>query len=374
MKLTSHERLMRLFRGQEVDRPALKLWGARLAGPLLHPAYEPVSILAAEISDLMEEVRPPFDAVCGVHQSELLEIEEKPTEDPLWIDRHMTYHTPEGPLHSIKRISTVGEPSYTMEYAVKEPEDLKKLLSAPYAPFPFDPEPYRQRSRALGDRGVVNIRLDQAGYALQRLIGSENLAYFSVDCRDLLLEVLSLFSGRIRELARTVAENGIHGPFAWVGPELFIPPLLSPRDFEDFVYSFDHPLCDEIHNTGGYVWVHCHGRVLDFVERFIDMGVDILNPLEPPKNGDIHMAEAAERFGGRIGLEGNIEIQDILQAEPDRLMELIQSCVEAGNRSGRFLLCPSAGYMEYPFPSGRYIENLQLYLRYGLECVERCRT
>ena len=52
MKLTSHERLMRLFRGQEVDRPALKLWGARLAGPQLHPFYQPVSALAAEISDL----------------------------------------------------------------------------------------------------------------------------------------------------------------------------------------------------------------------------------------------------------------------------------------------------------------------------------
>lgn len=260
-----------------------------------------------------------------------------------------------------------------MEYAVKEPGDLKKLLSVPYTPYPFDPSPYWENRKRLGDRGVVNIRLDQAGYALQRLVGSENLAFFSLDCRELLLEVLKTFSQRIRELARTVIEGGIRGPFAWVGPELFIPPLLSPQDFEDFVYAVDHSLCDDIHNAGGRVWIHCHGKVSQFIERFINMGVDILNPLEPPKNGDIRMEETAKKFRGRIGLEGNIEIQEILQAEPDRLRLLIEDCVRAGNQSGRFLLCPSAGYMEYPFPSERYIRNLQIYLQHGWECVERCR-
>ena len=52
---------------------------------------------------------------------------------------------------------------------------------------------------------------------------------------------------------------------------------------------------------------------------------------------------------------------------------LIDECVEAGSRSGRFILCPSAGYMEYPFPELAYIENLLLYLRYGREVVEKYR-
>lgn len=44
---------MRIFRGEEIDCPALKLWGAGLYGEyaLLHPVYEPVSRLAAEVSD-----------------------------------------------------------------------------------------------------------------------------------------------------------------------------------------------------------------------------------------------------------------------------------------------------------------------------------
>lgn len=83
--------------------------------------------------------------------------------------------------------------------------------------------------------------------------------------------------------------------------------------------------------------------------------------------------EIVSGYGGRIGLEGNIEIQEILQASPERLCTLIDECVEAGKDSGRFILCPSAGFMEYPFPTPHYLSNLQLYLRHGLQAVERCR-
>ena len=373
VNLTSRERIWRLFRKEEVDRPALKLWGAGLPGPQLHPAYQPVSDLAARISDLFIHTFFPFDVYFGGYRRECAEEWATDTADPLWKDWHTLFHTPAGDLHGIERISTVGEPSYTMEHMVKEPEDLQKLLTAPYKPIPVDPAPYDELVRAVGERGVVIPSLDHAGYALQRMTGSEALAYMSVDNRELVKEALEVFARRIREHAAAILAAGVRAPFQWVGPEVFIPPLLGPREFEEFVYSVDKPLCDLIHEGGGYVWVHCHGKTAGFLERFIDMGVDILNPLEPPKNGDIDLSEAVARYGNRIGWEGTIEIQEILQAEPERLRALIEECVRAGAPSGRFILCPSAGYMEYPFPSGRYIDNLLLYLRHGHDCVERCR-
>ena len=374
MKLTSHDRIMRIFQNKEIDRPALKLWGAFLEDNLLHPAYRPVWELAVQKSDLFINSSSPFDIFCGKNLKGQVEREIKDTDKPTWKDQHVTFHTPKGNLHSVERISTQGEPSYTMEYMIKEPEDLEKLLSMDYEPYPFQAEEYFQNQVRLGDRGVVLFCLDHAGYALQRLTGSENLAYFSVDCREELDHVIQVFSGRIREFTKSAIAAGVTGPFQWVGPELFIPPLVSPGDFDDFVYRYDKPLCDDIHNAGGYVWVHCHGKVANFIEKYIQMGVDVLNPLEPPKNGDIDMEAIIGKFSSRIGWEGNIEIQQIIQAEPEHLKELIQTCVEAGRKSGRFILCPSAGYMEYPFPTEQYIQNLMIYLQYGWECVERCRT
>jgi hypothetical protein len=373
MRLTSQERIMRIFQNKEIDRPALKLWGASLNNSLLHPAYDPVCKLATQLTDIFEGAWSPFDIYCGRNYKRYVETEIKDTKYETWKEKHITFHTPEGNLHGVEHISTVGEPSYTLEYMVKEPEDFKKLLSMDYEPFPFEIEDYLNKQAALGDRGVVMMGVDHAAYALQRLIGSENLAYFSVDCREELDEIMQIYSKRVREFTNSAISAGVTGPFSWVGPELFIPPLMSPRDFEDFIYRLDKPLCDDIHNAGGYVWLHCHGKVANFIERYIEMGIDILNPLEPPKNGDIHLEKIIEKYGNRIGWEGNIEIQDIIQATPEHLQELIRTCVEAGNKSGRFILCPSAGFMEYPFPSKQYIDNLLLYLQYGWECVEQCR-
>ena len=201
---------------------------------------------------------------------------------------------------------------------------------------------------------------------------------YVIDCREIrgreeLHRLTKTFYERLTAHVKQVLAAGIQAPFSWVGPEVFLPPLLGPQDFQEFVFQYDKPLCDLIPEGNGYVWVHSHGKVMDFVPSFIQMGVDILNPLEPPKNGDVHFQTLVQRFGNQLGWEGNIEIQELLLSGPERIRALIDECVQYASASGRFILCPSAGYEEYPFPTEQYIENLLLYLTYGLEAVERYR-
>ncbi|MHC1696146.1 MAG: uroporphyrinogen decarboxylase family protein [Eubacteriales bacterium] len=369
--MTSHERLMRIFRNEETDRPALKLWGSwmyREGDWLLSDKYKPVAQRAAVLTDLFGGSGSPFNIYYGNNSDGQVETQVVPTANPLWVEHHHTYHTPLGDMRQVDRVSTVGEPGMTMEYAVKNEDDLLKLLSIKYEPIPFKSN-HAAAVDALGERGVVCFGLDHAAYALHRLTGSENLAILSMENASLVDSVVAQFSSRIYHHVEQAIKEGIKAPFAWVGPELFIPPLMSPQGFEDYIYKYDKPLCDLIHNAGGHVWVHCHGKTEKFLSRFIEMGVDIINPLEPKPNGDVVMDEVVRKYGGKIGLEGNIEIQSIIQSSPEQLREEIKSCVEAGSKSGRFILCPSAGFMEYPFPEQRYIDNLMLYLEYGYECV-----
>lgn len=375
MNLTSKERIMRIFRGEEIDRPSLKLWGARLHGSydLLHPAYEPVSRLAAEKSDLFGGYRFPFHIFCGMNVDRYRETWLEDTDKPLWKRRHTVYHTPKGDLHSVFAHSLIGEPGYTLEYLIKEPEDIEALLSMEYAPYPIDRAAYDEAVRRMGECGVVMVDIAHAGYAVQDAMGSETLAYFSIDYREELQALIDTLAQRLLRHVRAILDTGIAAPFSWVGPEVFLPPLMGPGDFHDFVHVPDQPICDLIHDAGGYVWVHSHGKVAQFIDSFIGMGVDVLNPLEPPKNGDIHLGSIIEKYGSRIGWEGNIEIQELLLSEPERVRSLIDECVEMGSKSGRFILCPSAGFNEYVYPTQRYIDNLLLYLNYGYEAVERCR-
>jgi hypothetical protein len=368
--MSGRERLMRIFQGREIDRPSLKLWGFSPGQQLLHPAYEPVCKKAETLTDWWLGGGSAFDIICGRAATKIVTRETKPISD-LWNERVTTYRTPLGELRERDIVSTVNAPGYTMEHAIKSPADIEAILSIPYEPFPFDASSYFNAVRTAGERGIATFGLDHPSYALQRLLGSELLAVFSIDERDLLHRVVDVFAARILEHVRKAIEAGINGMYAWVGPELFIPPLMGPNDFEEFVFDYDQALCDMIHNAGGYTWVHCHGKVAKFIGRFIDMGIDVLNPLEPPKNGDVDMQILVEKYGNRIGWEGNIEIQEIIQAKPEHLKELIRTCVQAGAPSGRFILCPSAGFMEYPFPKQEYISNLLVYLEEGYKEVSK---
>lgn len=376
MKLTSRERLQRIFEGKEIDRPALKLWGAGLHSEdrrYLNPAYAPVGKLAAEKSDLFLGAGSAFCFQGGMRLPEITESYSEDTADPTWKDGHVIYHTPKGDLHMRHRYSTIGEPGYVLEHMVKEPEDIEKLLSIPYEPYPIDVKSFYDVEAVLGDRGVTMFGTPNVGLVLHDMLGSEGLAYFSVDYRDELVHLAKVYASRLYDYIKAVLDTGIKAPFSWVGPEVFIPPLLSPKDFETFVFDIEKPICDMIHEHGCHVWVHCHNKVANFVERFIEMGVDVLNPLEPPPSGDIHLGKMVSRYGNRIGWEGNIEIQELLLSSPERIRHLIDECVALGKDSGRFILCPSAGFEEYVYPTQHYINNLLLYLSYGYDVLEACR-
>jgi len=374
MKLTSRERIMRIFRNEEIDRPALKLWGHGLRDEsgLVHPAYVPIHRRALEVTDLFAGVGFPIDLLAGRKMEEYREV-WKEDFDERFYDEHTVLHTPKGDLHQMVRKSTGKEPEYIMEHFVKEPEDVDLILSMEYEPFSFDRRRYDEMIKKVGDMGVVMVALPHVAYLIQILLGSETLAYFSIDYREELVRLADTFTERLQKHVKTILGLGIIAPFSWVGPELFLPPLMTPADFEQFVHDYDKPICDMIHNAGGYVWVHCHGKVSNFIDSFIDMGVDILNPLEPPKNGDIHMGDIISRYGNRIGWEGNIEVQDLIFSSEERVRQLIDECVGYGAQSGRFVLCPSTGYMEIINPSARYLNNLMTYLNYGLESLERYR-
>lgn len=370
-ELTSRERITRIFKNQQYDRPALKLWGLKPGEKMLHPAYTPVYEKGMQVADIFSESRPEFNMLYGSLNNGQFDCVTYPPYSPEFGQRVSTLHTPEGDLRSVYTFSTINQPGYITECFVKEPDDLKKILSLKYEEIPFDIGHYLLDDRAVGDRGIALYCMGEPLWTLQELCGSELLALMSTDenSRELIKEVLDIFARRIKKLVQHVFEAGIKPVFSWCGPELCIPPLMSYDDFEDFVLKVDKPLCDYIHENGGYTWVHSHGKMRNMIERFIRMGVDVLNPIEPPPMGDITLEEAADIFKNRIGLEGNVELGELMISEPEELRIRIKEAVDGGTKSGRFILCQSAGYMENVLPSERFISNMLMYLEYGYELV-----
>lgn len=364
---------MAIFRGEAPDRPAVKLWGAGAEPKHLNAAYRRVRRAALQKTDLFVGASSPFNLFFGAARDRVMRVQRRPTSSKDWVEEVTTVRTPSGLLQSVYTASTRRRPGYQKEHLLKEPSDIRKLMSVPYHPFPFDARPFRARDRALGEAGVASYSLDHAMYGLERSIGSVNFALWSVDRGELLLEATAEYARRIREHVKSVFEAGIAPVFSWVGPELCIPPLMSPADFERYVFAFDKPLVDLIHEGGGKVWVHCHGKMRGVIGRFAEMGVDVLNPIEPPPMGDLTLAEAFDAVGDRMGLEGNIETHDLMTASPVALAEKIHAALDAG-RGRRLILCASSSYFEDPEPPERLIGNLTLYVDEAVRYAETLRV
>ena len=198
-------------------------------------------------------------------------------------------------------------------------------------------------------------------------MGSEQFAIWSIDRRDFIHEMLAEMLRRQMAYLRGVLAQGVKAVFNYVGPELCIPPLQSVRDFHEFVVDYDRQFIELIHDSGGWVWCHSHGDMGPVLDGFIEMGVDVLNPCEPPPMGSLTLARMREKVGGRICLEGNIEKHDLYTDTPEGIREKVRDAIHGAARDGAFILCPTTGLAEWPTLDEKTEANWLAYINAGLE-------
>ena len=354
--MSSRERCLRAIRGGPTDRVPIRLWGVDPFMPAPRPEWQ-------HLCDLVNEFE--LDNILhfsGEWPPSPVEVsyEDRDTGDPEWYEQTVTTRTPAGNLRQISRLHRGGKPGYTRKHQIETVEDARRWLSIPEADLP-DASAFSARVDQIGERGLVMAGLREPMYTVNDATGSEVWGYWLHDERELLHEMVAKAAGREYAILRRYLDQGVGPLFGYVGPELCIPPLASPADFDDFVTRYDKPMIDMIHDAGGLVWVHCHGDMDPVLERFADMGLDCLNPMEPPPVGRLTLADAKERVGGRITLEGGIEVGDFQLLSPDQLAARVERVMAMGKPGGRFILCPSSDHTHWPNMSQAIADNYRVF-------------
>ncbi|MGQ9553956.1 MAG: uroporphyrinogen decarboxylase family protein [Anaerolineae bacterium] len=363
--MSSRERLLAAYQSQPVDRVPIRVWGADPWMQVWHPSYQPILDAALKYSDICTGWGPPLNIFWSAVPVQV-HIEDHPSRHEGFVDRVTTYETPRGPITQIEAVSTENKPGRVLKFFVENEEDALAWLSVPYVRVRPDLSPFFEMRERLGERGLMMAYIGEPMYHIYCLMGSELMALWSIDNRDLLREMINVAEQRLTDLVLYMLEQRVGPVFGYVGPELCIPPLMSPRDFDEFVVQVDRKFTLPIRQAGGMVWVHCHGGMGPVIEGFLEMGVNCLNPIEPPPSGDITLAEARLRVGDRMCLEGNLEADDLYRSTPEHIRELVRTAIEQG-RGGGLILCPTSGFMEWPTASETQVANYLAFIEAGLE-------
>jgi len=346
--MNRRERLRKCYFHEELDRPGVY---SRTGFPADDPTYDGVKAYLAAHSEMksgwstrgLETVYPTES------------LTEPYSED--FERRRTILRTPAGELESAYLVSLKGRPGMPESYLIKTREDAEKYMSLPLPVIEGDVSSFGGALSEMGDKGIVEVSLgfNPAGFVAE-LIGSENFALMTITDRDALHALCDRQMRIVLNRLRFALSRGLGPFFNMAGEEYIVPPLHGPRDFDDFNVRYDRPIIEEIHNAGGRIHIHCHGSLGKVLRAFVDMGADVLHPIEPPPMGDVTAAEAKEIARGRMCIEGNIQINRMYEATPDDIRRETEQLIRDAfdDRKG-LIVCPSAspylrGMGEVGFP------------------------
>jgi uroporphyrinogen decarboxylase len=116
--------------------------------------------------------------------------------------------------------------------------------------------------------------------------------------------------------------------------------LISPEAFDRLFSPKKKKFFDMIHSYAAKVSHHCCGSSAALVPRFVRIGMDALQTIQPRAEG-MNPYDFKKRFGDKITLHGGVDVQGWLQAAsgPEIESEVFSLCERVG-AGGGFIISP----------------------------------
>lgn len=355
--MTRRERLLATLQGRPVDRPAVSFYeiGGFDIDPddpdpfnvYNDPSWRPLLQLAEEQTDLIRlRSARVTRADSPIFTTEI-------TEENCSRLTRTTVRVAGRTLTSLMRRDPDVNTIWVLEHLCKDLDDLKAYLQIPDEVLAedIDVSELIAEDRALGDRGLIMVNTPDPICLAAELFSMEDyvvVAFSEPEWFHRLLEKLARVLYRRTEIVAREFPGQLWRIF---GPEYASEPFLPNRLFEEYVCRYTKPMVDLIQGHGGYTRIHCHGRIRHLLRHFVGMGAVATDPIEPPPQGDITLAEVRRDYGRDLVLFGNLEIADIENLPPPQFEKVVAQSLRDGTAGeGRgFVLLPSAA------PYGRTI-------------------
>jgi len=118
-------------------------------------------------------------------------------------------------------------------------------------------------------------------------------------------------------------------------------PLLSLALFREFVAPYLREMIERVHALGARVLFHSCGDIHSFIPDLIELGVDVLDPIQPT-GPEMAPERLKADFGDRLSFHGGIDMQRLLPyGTPRQIREEAKRYCEVLGRGGGYILAPA---------------------------------
>jgi len=117
--------------------------------------------------------------------------------------------------------------------------------------------------------------------------------------------------------------------------------MISPHLFRRFFKRHYQRIIDLAHDAGLLVEFHCCGAVRELIPELIDMGVDILNPVQTGAAG-MAPGELKRLYGNDLAFSGGVDVQTILPSgSVAQVKEYVKRLLDTLGSDGGYILGPT---------------------------------
>ena len=223
---------------------------------------------------------------------------------------------------------------------------------------------YRSALDASGTRiglGMAFAAFFQTLYEF--LIGLEDAMKMVYEDRGLMEELLDISADWCAGLCGAAVAGG--ADFVWVGDDvafktgLFLPPQIMREMWLPRLARIIAPA----KRAGKPVMFHSDGNVTDLVPMLLEVGIDCVQPMDPY---GVDYREMKKRFGSRVCLAGNIDIEfPLAHGTPADVEKDVKEHLETLMPGGGYVCGSSHSIVNY-IPHENFIAMLNAIHRYGV--------
>ena len=139
--------------------------------------------------------------------------------------------------------------------------------------------------------------------------------------------------------------------------------LISPRMFEKFVAPRLQKMAELAHRYDIKLLLHSDGNIEKIIPRLIELGVDILDPIQPEA---LDPLKIKAKFGKQLCLRGGISAQHILtHGTVDDVVAETQRIITGLAPGGGYILAPGHPVLTVDIPTENIIAMYDTAFKYG---------
>lgn len=116
--------------------------------------------------------------------------------------------------------------------------------------------------------------------------------------------------------------------------------MISPRMYRRMLKPLHAEMIALIkQKTKAKVFFHTDGDVFDLIEDFIEIGVDVLNPIQTSAGKMSNLEELKNRYNKRIVFCGAVDTQKVLPTgTPDQVKQEVKRVINTLGKDGGYML------------------------------------